>query len=170
VLLEGVQARLDLAERQVAARDALLAELKGALAERDSAIRRQAAHVGQLEQHIRWAQAALQGAACTRLAARSRQGCSAHPGGCESAGGCARRGMGDAQQQLQQQLAALEARCAEGEGALAAAEARAADRQRAYNLLHSDLQVRLELAAVPVRAGHVYIRGSSLEPSRVMSR
>jgi hypothetical protein len=55
VKLEGVQARLDLAERQVAARDALLAEMKGALAERDSATRRQAAHVGQLEQHIRWA-------------------------------------------------------------------------------------------------------------------
>jgi hypothetical protein len=50
--------------------------------------------------------------------------------------------MGDAQQQLQQQLAALEARCAEGDDALAAAEARAADRQRAYHLLHSDLQVR----------------------------
>lgn len=38
----------------MAARDALLAELKAALAERDSAVRRQAAHVAQLEQHIRW--------------------------------------------------------------------------------------------------------------------
>jgi uncharacterized coiled-coil protein SlyX len=67
VQLEGVQARLDLAERQVAARDALLAEMKGALAERDSAIRRQAAHVGQLEQHIRWA--ALEGAASAKQCA-----------------------------------------------------------------------------------------------------
>lgn len=50
--------------------------------------------------------------------------------------------MGEARQQLQQQLAALEQCCAQGGEELAQAEQRLADRQRAYNLLNSDLQVQ----------------------------